>query len=326
VEPSPVFAQIEPVGHCNLRCLMCPVRYRDVRCAFMTWEVYTSILDRLPNVAELHLQGLGEPLLHPRFFDMVAHAQRRGIGVSVNTNLTVLSPINAERMASCGLRSIFVSVDGAKAETYEHIRAGARFAVLERNVRMLLRALVGRHEPEVELTAVVMRRNLDELADLVGLAAGWNIGRLHVQHLCHDFGEATLPAQYAPMRAFVSEQTLIGYDATHVDRAFANARAAAARTGVALRLPAVVPTEHPAGTPGRARCDWPWHGPYITYDGTAMPCCIAATPDRVALGNIVSDGMDAVWNGPAYADFRRRLDSPNPPDLCRSCSVYQRVF
>ncbi len=25
-------------------------------------------------------------------------------------------------------------------------------------------------------------------------------------------------------------------------------------------------------------CDWPWHGPYISYRGLAMPCCMIATP------------------------------------------------
>ncbi len=57
-----------------------------------------------------------------------------------------------------------------------------------------------------------------------------------------------------------------------------------------------------------------------------MPCCMVATPDRAALGNVARDGVAAVWNGPAYQDFRRRLDSDEPPEICRSCSVYARVF
>ncbi|MBV8930877.1 MAG: SPASM domain-containing protein, partial [Mycobacteriaceae bacterium] len=66
--------------------------------------------------------------------------------------------------------------------------------------------------------------------------------------------------------------------------------------------------------------------PYVAYDGTAMPCCMVATPDRAALGNVVADGVMAVWNGPAYEDFRRRLGSADPPEICKSCSVYARVF
>jgi MoaA/NifB/PqqE/SkfB family radical SAM enzyme len=327
VEALPRFIQIEPVGHCNLRCRMCPVRYRDVSNAFMAWDAYTGIIDALPSLSELHLQGLGEPLLHPRFFDMVEYAGARGVKVSVNTNLTLLTPAKAERMASCGLAAIFVSIDGATAETYEWVRVDARFDMVERNMLRLLEALA-RHgsSTHVEVTAVVMRENVDELADLVALTARWGVNTLHVQHLCHDFGESTLPARYEPMREFVAQQTLVGHDPQRVARAFAAAREAATAHGIALRLPRVTPMEHAPGTRGRSRCDWPWRGPYVAYDGTAMPCCMVATPDRASLGDVVRDGIAAVWNGEAYEIFRGQLDSDEPPEICRSCSVYSHVF
>ena len=323
----PRFVQIEPVGQCNLRCRMCPVRYREATNAFMAWEAFTAIVDQLPGLSELHLQGLGEPLLHPRFFDMVDYAVARGVGVGVNTNLTLLTPAKAERAAACGLRAIHISVDGATAATYERIRVDARFSILERNVLRLLSELQRQGSTtHVEITAVVMRDNLAELADLVALTARWGVRDLHVQHLCHDFGESTLPERYAPMRAFVAEQTLVDYDAELVAQAFGEAREAAKAHGVALRLPRVTPVEHAPDTPGRARCDWPWRGPYIAYDGTAMPCCMVATPDRAALGNVIDEGVMPVWTGPAYEDFRRRLSSNDPPEICKSCSVYARVF
>jgi radical SAM protein with 4Fe4S-binding SPASM domain len=327
VEALPRFIQIEPVGHCNLRCRMCPVRYRDVSNALMAWDAYTGIVDALPELSELHLQGLGEPLLHPRFFDMVEYAVARGVKVSVNTNLTLLTPAKAERAATCGLSAIFVSIDGATAQTYEWVRVDARFDMVERNMLRLLAALARHRSPtHVEVTAVVMRENVDELADLVALTARWGVKTLHVQHLCHDFGESTLPARYEPMRAFVAEQTLVGHDPERVSRAFAAAHEAASAHGIALRLPRVTPKQHAAGTPGRARCDWPWRGPYVAYDGTAMPCCMVATPDRASLGDVVRDGVAAVWNNEAYENFRRQLDSETPPEICRSCSVYSHVF
>jgi radical SAM protein with 4Fe4S-binding SPASM domain len=327
VEPAPAFVQIEPVGECNLRCRMCPVRYRDATNAFMSWNDFTRIVDDLPALAELHLQGLGEPLLHPRFFDMVRYAAARGVAVSVNTNLTLLTPAKADLAATCGLEAIYVSVDGATAETYERIRVDARFDRLERNMVRLVDALARHSSPtRLHVTAVAMRDNLHEIAGLVELTARWGVRSLSVQHLCHDFGESTLPAQYAPMRDFVADQTLLAVDPAHVARAFGAAREAAARLGVHLRLPRVVPLQHAPDTPGRSRCDWPWRGPYVAYDGTAMPCCMVATPDRASLGNVVREGVDAVWNGAAYEDFRARLGSADPPEICKSCSVYAHVF
>ena len=96
---------------------------------------------------------------------MVEYAVARGVKVSVNTNLTLLTPAKAERTATCGLSAIFVSIDGATAETYEWVRVDARFDMVERNMLRLLEALARHGSPtHVEVTAVVMRENVDELA------------------------------------------------------------------------------------------------------------------------------------------------------------------
>ena len=52
-----------------------------------------------------------------------------------------------------------------------------------------------------------------------------------------------------------------------------------------------------AGTPGPARCDWPWRGAYLSWQGEAMPCCMVSTPDRLSLGSAAPGGLAAVWDG-----------------------------
>jgi len=53
---------------------------------------------------------------------------------------------------------------------------------------------------------------------------------------------------------------------------------------------------------------------------------MASTPDRANLGNAAADGVAETWNGNAYQDFRTRLDSDDPPDICRSCAIYTGTF
>src|SRR4051794_37597176 len=125
--PSPGFLQVEPVGQCNLRCRMCPIQYRKDGPphgppAFMDFNLYVRLLDEVPGLRRLQLQGLGEPMMHPRFFDFISHAVRRGIEVSTNTNLTLLTPPRAERCVTSGLAELHASLDGATAPTYEFIR------------------------------------------------------------------------------------------------------------------------------------------------------------------------------------------------------------
>ncbi len=138
----PSFVQIEPVGPCNLRCRMCAVQFREDgapgRPAFLAYETFVRLLEQLPGARRLPLQGLGEPLMHPRFFDMVRHAAERGIEVSTNTNLTLITPARAERCVTSGLAELHVSIDGASARTFEHIRVRARFARVIRNLVHLM--------------------------------------------------------------------------------------------------------------------------------------------------------------------------------------------
>jgi MoaA/NifB/PqqE/SkfB family radical SAM enzyme len=331
--PLPRFVQIEPVGQCNLRCQMCPIQFRRDGPpygppAFMEFETFARLLDGFQGVEELQLQGIGEPMMHPRFFDMVEHATARGIRVSTNTNMTLLNASRAERCVTSGLERLHVSIDGATEETYETIRVGARLARVRKNLDRLL-AVRARHRsarPQLSLVMVVMRRNLDELPEVVRLAASCSMDEVFVQHLAHDFTEESLPAHYAPMRSWIEGETLVGEDPERVRRLFEAARAAARELGIQLRLPSIPPRPHPPGTPGRTRCDWPWRGAYLSYDGLAMPCCMVATPDRINFGSMVEHGVADVWGNPAYERFRERLDSEDPPAICRSCSLYHGTF
>lgn len=325
----PRFVQIEPVGQCNLKCKMCPVVYREEKPpAFIAYEVFCRLLDQFPDVKELHLQGLGEPLLHPRFFDMVRYAAARGIEVTTNTNLTALSERRAEECAQSGLRRMHVSLDAAEAAAYEYIRVGARFSKVLRNLRWLIAAKerLGSQLPEIGVVAVAMRRNLEQLAQLVRLVHEFGLDSLSVQHLAHDFSESSLPPRYQPMRRFVDDETLLAEDPLRVQRCFDEARAVAQALNVRLRLPNASPKPRPDSLRGRERCDWPWRGAYVAYSGEAMPCCMVATPDRLNFGSMSREGVMRVWNSDAYRIFREQLDSDRPPEICRGCAVYQGKF
>lgn len=331
--PLPEYVQIEPVGQCNLRCQMCPILYRTDGPpygppAFMVYETFTKLIDQFTTLKELHLQGLGEPMMHPRFFDMVAYAKAKGVQVTTNTNLMLLNPRRAALCITSGLDCVHVSVDGASAEIYERIRVRAHFDKVAGNIELLVqtRERLGSDHPRLHLVMVVMRQNLHELPDLVRQARRWSIDSMFVQHLSHDFGESSLPPEYKPMRDFVQAQTLLEEDPARIQRFFDEARRVAAELKLDLRLPKTRRKSHPPGTPGRQRCDWPWKGAYISYQGLAMPCCMVATPDRANFGSMAENSVVQIWTAEQYQAFRDRLDSEEPPEICRSCSIYHGTF
>ena len=152
MEELPAYVQIEPVGQCNLRCQMCAIQFRRDGppfgpLAFMRFDDFTRLIDEFAGLRELHLQGVGEPMMHPRFFDMVAYASGRGIRVSTNSNLTLLNARRAEACVTSGLDCLHVSIDGATAATYERIRVRAHFDRVVRNLGLLRDARTRRRAP-----------------------------------------------------------------------------------------------------------------------------------------------------------------------------------
>lgn len=330
----PSYVQIEPVGQCNLRCTMCPVQFRRDGPpygppAFMDFDRFVRLVEELKGLETLHLQGLGEPMMHPRFFEMVEHAAKKGIRVTTNSNLTLLGQRKAEECVTSGLHTLYVSIDGATAETFERIRVRAKLDRVVQNVVAVrqAKARLSSKLPHLEMTVVAMRQNLHELPDLVRLSHRLEMQGVFVQQLSHGFGEVRLPSQYKPMTAFVERETLLGEPNERVEAVFAETQRVADELGVKLRLPKIQPSPHAPDKPGRERCDWPWERAYVSYDGRAMPCCMTSTPDRAQLGDVTKPGgFLKVWNGPEYEDFRARLASGDPPDVCRTCSLYRGTF
>lgn len=327
--PLPRELQVEVTGACNLACRMCLVRYRPKlgrTSGSMCFHAFKELVDAVPELERVTLQGLGEPLLAPDLFRMVEYAVARGVRIGFNTNGTLLTPERSERLVLAGLDWLHVSVDGATAATYESIRDGSDFELVAANVRELVaaRRRHAREKPALSLVFVAMRRNLSELPALVRLAAEWGVGHLWVQNLSHSFSDTDPAGDYRQIREFAAAEALWREPDEEVAATFDEARRLAEELGVELRLPRLEerPKLRAAGTPG---CDWPWRSAYVTHRGQVQPCCMVMGADRAVLGES-STGFAATWNGEAYRTFRRRLLTDDPPEVCAGCSAYRGVF
>ena len=264
--------------------------------AFMPFETFAALVDQIPTMTELQLQGLGEPMMHPRFFEMVALCCRaRHPG---EHQLEPDAPHAGSRGAAGPerLTRLQGSIDGATPETYERIRVRSNWHKVIAN----LEGLVATKRRMIATAAcldvvVVMRQNLNELADLVRLAAR------SASSPCSCSTSATtsarsLPAHYRPMHDFVADQTLVGEDQPRRP-VLRGARAAAARIGVDLRLPEPKPRPHLPGHAGPRPLRLALARRVLQLRGPAMPCCMVATPDRINFGNAAQDGVIPIWGG-----------------------------
>lgn len=330
--PLPTELQLEVTGACNLACRMCLVRYRPKLGkaeGAMCFHTFKEIVDELPELRKITLQGLGEPLLAPDLFRMIEYAAGRGVRMGFNTNGTLLTPERAERLVRAGLDWLHISLDGATPTTYQDIRAGSDFERVHRHVLGLVDVMrrIGADRPRLSLVFVAMRRNVHELPDVVRLAAEWSVGRLFVQNLSHSFGDTDPAGGYRQIREYAKREALWAEeDRAEAERVFGEARAVADGLGVDLRLPRLEEPARSPQEPGRPGCHWPFESAYVTHDGQVQPCCMVMGSDRVVLGDMTAERFAAVWAGDDYVRFREGLLGGDPPEVCRSCSLYRGVF
>jgi radical SAM protein with 4Fe4S-binding SPASM domain len=323
--PLPTALQVEVTSACNLRCAMCLVRYRppvNKLAGAMPLAMLRRLVDDVPGLRVLTLQGLGEPLLAPELLEMIGYVKSRGVRVGFNSNATLLTRERADELVAAGLDWLHVSLDGADAQTFEDIREGARFDRVLANLGGLVAAkrAAGSATPWLRVVFVAMRRNVAQLPELVALLGRIGVRDLRVQNLSHSFGDTDPAGAYREIREYAADQALwTGADRRAAETAYAAAGRAAHEYGVALRLPEPVEATRPG-------CGWPWDSAYVTSQGVVQPCCMVMGDDRMSLGRLSERSFAEIWAGPAYQEFRRRLRDGDPSEVCRGCAMYHGVF
>ena len=74
----PVCLYLEVTNRCNLLCETCPRTFETLEPpADMSWELFTSIVDQVPNIARVVLHGVGEPMLVKDLPRMVRYLKDR---------------------------------------------------------------------------------------------------------------------------------------------------------------------------------------------------------------------------------------------------------
>jgi MoaA/NifB/PqqE/SkfB family radical SAM enzyme len=179
--------QVEVTTRCDLPgCLMCPRTAWPERWLNqdLSWQNFERLIPALKLFPGVHLSGWGEPLLHPRLWDMAKAARSQGCTVSLTTNGMNLTEAMQVQVLE-HLDMVAVSLDGSTAETYEQLRPGADFRIVTQQVAALCarKRALGRPRPEVVLLFMKMQPNVAELPDFLRLAAELGVDRVNANNL-----------------------------------------------------------------------------------------------------------------------------------------------
>ncbi len=181
------FITLEFTNHCNLNCVMCdtgkiPKQQRH----HLNFELYKKIIDEIASsrfdAGTLVPFWLGEPLLNPRFFEMVEYASkklaRKGIRFEIHTNATFLSPTLSKRLLELDtniIKRIILSLDAVTSATYTKIRRNGNFKAVINNIKHFIeqRHQLNKREPLLVFQFIVMQQNLDEKESFIEFWGGY---------------------------------------------------------------------------------------------------------------------------------------------------------
>jgi len=338
--------QIEVTSRCGSRCEMCPRTAMGAQWpeTDMAWETFEGIGRVFPTAEHVHLQGWGEPLLHPRLFDMITRAKAGGCRVGLTTNGMGLGLDTAKTLVDLQLDLLSVSIAGATQGTHERIRVGSDFSQILENVRQLLHLRSGgpSHGPKVELSYLMTRTNIAELSQAVELASSLGVDELYATNL-----DYVVTPEHDRLRLFGCPD--IREEAT---RSVEEARRRARRVGLAFR-------SYPLDLEEVTVCEaHPTKMLFVSCEGWVSPCTYLTLPRHtevprrfqgrqvsvpvVRFGNVRDRDVGEIWEGQSYRLFRQQFlrreteaatralvvatgdasyeaDLPDPPEPCLTC-------
>jgi len=168
----PTHLEIEASSACQMRCPMCKttqmIKDGIIFQGNMEFDLYKKIIDdcRDRSLYSIKLSWRGEPLLHPRITDMIAHAKEAGIrDVAFLTNGERLNPRLSRELVDSGLDWISISVDGM-GEIYQAIRKPAIFEETHEKIRHLRACRGDRKKPLIRVQSIHSAIRGSELAFL----------------------------------------------------------------------------------------------------------------------------------------------------------------
>jgi MoaA/NifB/PqqE/SkfB family radical SAM enzyme len=263
--------QIETTNRCNSACAMCPILTMTRPKGEMSpalWARLVAELKARPALRRVMLHVMGEPLLHPRFVEMVEElrAQAPHQPVEFSTNGSLLTPPAAERLVLSGVRQINFSLDACTPETHARVRKGLNFDKVTANLAGLIEtvARLGQTRPKVLVQLIKMDVNKDEWA---AFARRWE----------------EVAAKHPFVRVYLKEQWSWG---GYLDSG--QAQAEAAQGGLAMP------------------CSFPFDQLDVYWDGTVGFCCLDEDA-HLAVGDLNRESLADIWASPRLEEMRRKF-------------------
>jgi MoaA/NifB/PqqE/SkfB family radical SAM enzyme len=321
--PRTAYIQVEVTTRCNAACIYCPrTAYRDGwHDRSLSLAAFRRLLPALKKTRLVHLQGWGEPFLHPDFFTLTALAKEAGCRVSTTTNGMLLDGEKLHQVVESGLDLIAFSLAGLE-ERHDRARPGTSFRQVLAAIQALnrLKAREGRATPQIHIAYLLLKSGQPELKKLPQFLNDLGVQQAVISTL-----------DFVPTRELAGESFATGDPVAteQVKARLGEAAAAASSFGVPVHY-----SLKSSGVGDLLCPENPQGGLCVAADGTVSPCVFTNLPvsgatyvglggeqlyQPLVFGNLLEQDLGAIWRRPAYKNFRQTFFTGCLATPCRHC-------
>ena len=196
----------EITDRCNLSCRHCGSGCTAEGRELTPEDVERTLASIRTERPAVCLTG-GEPMLHPRFFEIAARVRDKGFPWGMTTNATLIDEAAAGKLRQAGMATVSVSLDGMEAA---HDALRRRKGAWRLALRGLMALRDAGFRPQV--TTVVHRENFGDLEPLCALLCelgitGWRpINVEPIGRACESDDLLLTPGQFARLLSFIRKK------------------------------------------------------------------------------------------------------------------------
>ena len=315
---------------CNLQCLMCEehsnynIDNKSIM-RIMDFKIIEEVIEDTVNygLKEIIPSTMGEPLLYKHFTDLVNLIKCHNLKLNLTTNGT-FPRLGAEEWAKLILpiaSDVKISINGAIKETNELIMEGINFKKQISNIKNFVHirdkiSKKGINHPTITFQTTFMKRNLNELPELLRIAIKMDIDRFKGHHLWITHPELenqSLKQDWDSIKQWneIAEELYVIAETEKLNN------------GRKIKLDNIYPILYPNKNNkmlGDFICPFLGREAWIAWDGKFNVCC---APDNLrekfgSFGNVKDNNFMELWTSKSYTDL---IQNWGNYEVCGICNM-----
>jgi len=292
------YVYLETTNYCNLACSFCNRDEVIGALKHMPISKFRELMESIKHhpITEAKLMGMGEPMLHPKFDEVVQifkeYFPKAFLVVATNCQYNIGEGRPLRKRFQNALQYIdllYFSIDGY-GESYERDRSPAKWSRLLSFLKDF--KSMDRDGCRVTCNYVVNPNNVDDIQRVSDeIVDGYGLEELRL-NIAQDWSEdKSMPGGYS--------QEQLSYLKSWGDN-----------------------------VKGKAKwdyddCFWVKEGLYTTVEGNVKMCCMntGAKP----FGNLFTENLDDIRNSDDFQNVKKGCGTNNPTSHCKNCSYKELV-